>query len=284
MPYAGSSDALYYEDVGHGHPLFFIPGFGGVGSFWRNQVNFLKGRRFRVITIDQRGAGASARSQQEYSLDQMSEDVLTVMDAAGIDAAVLVGHSTGGAIAQRLAVWTPNRVSGMLLSSTWCKPGNYFRRVFEFRRSLLEIGAMDLFHKAGIFFRYPPAFAETHDDTFDNGGAVDVDITIARINAILQADLSLVTDQIRVPTLVVSARDDCLIPPYMSDEVAQRIPASRYIVLDHGGHFLPETRSDDYNTLLDDFLGGLDLQRSLDNGARPATGPDMGRTQVSTTT
>lgn len=283
MPYAGSSDALYYEDVGDGHPLFFIPGFGGVGSFWRNQVNFLKGR-FRVITIDQRGAGASARSQQEYSLDQMSEDVLTVMDAAGIEAAVLVGHSTGGAIAQRLAVWTPNRVSGLLLSSTWCKPGNYFRRVFEFRRSLLEIGATDLFHKAGIFFRYPPAYAEAHDDTFDNGGAVDVDITISRINAILQADLSLVTERINAPTLVVAARDDCLIPPYMSDEVAQRISASRYVVLDHGGHFLPETRSDDYNALLDDFLGGLNLQRSFDKDTRGSAGLDAGRTNASTAT
>jgi aminoacrylate hydrolase len=50
----------------------------------------------------------------------------------------------------------------------------------------------------------------------------------------------------------------------MSDEVARRIPGSKYIVLDQGGHFLPETRSGDYNTLLDDFLGDLDLQTSTD--------------------
>ena len=258
MPYAGSKDALYYEDVGDGHPIFFIPGFGGVGSFWRNQIDFFK-RRFRIITIDQRGAGSSARSRQEYSLDQMTEDVQTVMDTAMIDRAILVGHSTGGIIAQTLAVWTPDRVAGMLLSSTWCKPGNYFRRVFEFRRSLLEIGEIDLFHKAGIFFRYPPHYAETHDSAFENGGAVDVEITIARINAILEADLTLAANRIDVPTLVVAARDDCLIPQYMSDEVAARIPDSKYVVMDQGGHFLPETRSDDYNSLLDDFIGGLSL-------------------------
>lgn len=153
----------------------------------------------------------------------------------------------------------PDRVSGLLLSSTWCKPGNYFRRVFEFRRSLLEIGATDLFHKAGIFFRYSPDYAETHDIAFENGGAVDVEITMARIDAILQADLSLVTDRINVPTLVVAARDDCLIPRYMSDDVAQRISGSKYVVLDQGGHFLPETRSSDYNTLLAEFLDSLGL-------------------------
>src|ERR1700742_4794287 len=214
MPYAGSSNELYYEDIGDGHPIFFIPGFGGVGSFWRNQVESLKSR-FRVITIDQRGAGASARSQQEYSLDQMTDDVQFVMEAAKIDAAVLVGHSTGGAIAQTLAVRTPERISGILLSSTWCTPGNYFRRVFEFRRSLLELGATDLFHKAGIFFRYAPYYAETHDAAFDSGGPVDIDITISRINAILQADLSPVIDRIKLPTLVVAARDDTLVPQYM---------------------------------------------------------------------
>jgi aminoacrylate hydrolase len=258
MPYAGSSNELYYEDIGDGHPIFFIPGFGGVGSFWRNQVESLKSR-FRVITIDQRGAGASARSQQEYSLDQMTDDVQLVMEAAKIDAAVLVGHSTGGAIAQTLAVRTPERISGILLSSTWCTPGNYFRRVFEFRRSLLELGATDLFHKAGIFFRYAPYYAETHDAAFDSGGPVDIDITISRINAILQADLSPVIDRIKLPTLVVAARDDTLVPQYMSDEVAQRIAHSKYVVLDQGGHFLPETRSSDYNRLLDDFLGSLEL-------------------------
>lgn len=261
MPYAGSSNDLFYEDVGNGHPIFFIPGFGGVGSFWRSQVEFFK-RRFRIITIDQRGAGASARNQQEYSLAQMTDDVLTVADAAKIDTAVFVGHSTGGAIAQALAVRVPDRVTGMLLSSTWCKPGNYFRRVFEFRRSLLEIGATDLFHKAGIFFRYPPSYAEEHDRAFENGGTVDVEITIARINAILQADLTPIIDRIDVPTLVVAARDDCLIPQYMSDEVARQISASKYVVLNEGGHFLPETRSSDYNALLDDFLGDLKLNTS----------------------
>lgn len=256
MPYAGSDNELFYEDVGEGHPILFIPGFGGVGSFWRRQVAFFKSR-FRVIAIDQRGAGASARSRQDYSLDQMTEDVRIVMDAAKIDAAVLVGHSTGGAIAQTLAARTPERVSGTLLSSTWCTPGNYFRRVFEFRRSLLELGATDLFHKAGVFFRYPPHYAETHDAAFDSDGAVDADITISRINAILSADLNPVIGRIKVPTLVVAARDDTLVPQYMSDEVAQRIAHSKYVVLDQGGHFLPETRGGDYNELLDDFIGSL---------------------------
>lgn len=259
MPYAGLKDALYYEDIGSGYPIFFIPGFGGLGSFWRSQVDTFK-LQFRTLTLDQRGTGASARSREEYSLTQMTDDVQAVMNAANVKDAVLIGHSTGGAIAQMLAARAPERVSGLFLSSTWCKPGNYFRRIFEYRRSLLEIGAIDLFHQAGIFLRYPPSFSEAHDHAFEYSGALDVEITIARINAILKADLSPFVRSINVPTVVVAARDDYLIPPFMSEEIARQIAGSSYVVMDQGGHFLPETRSFDYNIILKRFLSGtLDI-------------------------
>jgi aminoacrylate hydrolase len=253
MPYAGDSDDLYYEDAGHGPAIVFIPGFGGVGSFWKRQVEFFS-RSHRVIAIDMRGAGASARTRSPYSIGQMTNDVRIVMDHAGIDVATLVGHSTGGAIAQTLAVESPASVATLVLSSTWCTPGKYFRRVFEFRRSLLELGATELFHKAGVFFRYPPDYAEAHDASFDGGGAVDIEITISRIDAILNADMSSISPHIAVPTLVLAARDDALVPQYMSDELADRIPGAAYLVLDRGGHFLPETRGDDYNAALAGFF------------------------------
>lgn len=261
MPYAGSDNSLYYEESGRGHPIIFIPGFGGLGSFWKNQIAFFR-HSFRAITIDQRGVGASERTRQDYTLDQMTNDVRLVMDAADVKSAILVGHSTGGAIAQTLAVEAPDRVAGLVLSSTWCKPTNYFRRVFEFRRSLLQIGATDLFHQAGVFFRYPPSFSEDHDSAFENGGDIDVEITISRINAILHSDLSAISNQIVAPTLVVAARDDCLVPQYMSDEVARQISQSEYVVLEEGGHFLPETRSTEYNSLLANFVRSLDLKTS----------------------
>jgi aminoacrylate hydrolase len=256
MPYACHDNAISYRDTKSGFPIIFISGFGGVGSFWNRQVEFFQDR-FRIVTYDQRGTGASARTRQAYSIRQMVDDLETVMDAARIDTAVLVGHSTGGAIAQTLAALAPERVSGLLLSSTWCKPGGYFRRVFEFRRSLLKIGATHLFHEAGILLRYPPAYSEENDALFENPSPVDVEITIARIDAILKADQSSLISQIRAPTLVVAARDDCLIPQFMSDEVAQRIGDSEYLILDHGGHFLPETRTAQYNEALNKFLGSL---------------------------
>lgn len=256
MPHTNPNDGLFYEFHGSGEPVFFISGFGGLGSFWKQQMRHFS-ERFNVLTFDQRGTGASARTPDGYSLEQMTRDARQVMDAADIGRAIIVGHSTGGAVAQALAAEHPERVRALVLSSTWCAPGNYFRRGFEFRRSLLEHGALDLFHQAGVFFRYPPEYAEAHDAAFDRQERIDPDITIQRINAILNADLSAKIDRIAHPTLVVATRDDLIVPQYMSDEVARRIKGSRYVVFEQGGHFLPNTRHEQYNVTLAGFFDSV---------------------------
>jgi len=253
MAFAGPNDELFYEETGEGYPVLFIPGFGGVGSFWKRQVAYFS-RHYRTVTFDHRGTGKSARSRIIYSIDQMEEDARFVMDAAGIERAVIVGHSTGGAIAQKLAACCPDRVAGAVLSCTWLRPGDYFRRVFRFRRSLLAKGEQSLYHQAGIFFLYPPSYLEGRGDLFDGERVIDAEITLARIEAVLQADLSAYSGSIRVPTLVVAARDDSLVPNYMSIELARCISDAKYVELDLGGHFLPETASEQYNQLIEDFL------------------------------
>ncbi len=124
---------------------------------------------------------------------------------------------TGGAIAQTLAAWT------RIAFPDCCSRQHGASRAIIFAACsssgtvpCLEIGATDLFHKAGIFFRYPPNYAEAHDNAFENGGTVDIDITIARINAILETDQTPRdgSDQCRLPLLLrramtVSSRVIC---------------------------------------------------------------------------
>src|SRR5438552_15225781 len=98
MPGGSTGDAeSYYEEAGQGEPLLLVPGLSGQGSFWSRQVEAFKGD-FRVIVHDHRGAGRSTHSNIKYSVEQMADDVLRLMDALKIDSAHLVGHSTAGAI------------------------------------------------------------------------------------------------------------------------------------------------------------------------------------------
>ena len=75
-------------------------------------------RRFQVITIDNRGIGASDTAPGHYSTRMMADDVLAVLDHAGIQRASLVGTSLGGMIAQELALAHPERVDKLVLVAT----------------------------------------------------------------------------------------------------------------------------------------------------------------------
>src|SRR5690606_30928134 len=100
MPKASvAGGEIAYEAAGSGHPLIFVSGLAGVGRSWQPQVAEFS-RRFRVITYDQRGTGASDRLQRDFSVDGMTADLIGLMDALGIERAHLVGQSTGGAIGQ----------------------------------------------------------------------------------------------------------------------------------------------------------------------------------------
>ena len=111
MPRIAIGDCqLYYERHGAGFPVVFVSGLNGYGAYWRDQIpSFAK--RFEVITHDHRGIGQSDHCRVSYTVERMATDVIELMDALGIDRAHVVGHSTGGAIAQILALQHPKRLA-----------------------------------------------------------------------------------------------------------------------------------------------------------------------------
>ena len=98
MPKADIGDAeIHYEEKGNGEPIMFVPGLGGGGAVWLNQVEVLSSG-YRTIIHDHRGCGQSTYSLIDYSVDQMASDAIRLMDMLGIEKAHWVGHSTGGAM------------------------------------------------------------------------------------------------------------------------------------------------------------------------------------------
>ena len=69
----------------------------------------------RAIAVDQRGHGDAEKPSTGYSLEELAVDVEAFMDAVGIPVAVLVGSSSGGYVAQQVAIRCPNRVAGLVL-------------------------------------------------------------------------------------------------------------------------------------------------------------------------
>jgi aminoacrylate hydrolase len=250
---------LYYEDTGQGEPLLLVPGLSGRGSFWVNQVAAFA-PDFRVVVHDHRGTARSTHSRIRYSVEQMADDVLRLMDALGIEAAHLVGHSTGGAIGQVIALEHPRRLRSLVLSATWAGPDPYFLRLFESRKGVLLSQGVDAYLRASALFMSPPAWISAHDALLTEqhkaalAEAAPVEVTASRIDAIMRHDRRARLGDIRVPTLVIVARDDMITPRLYSDELARGVPDAQLVVLDTGGHGAPGVCAPDYNAAVGGFL------------------------------
>lgn len=263
MPTVSLGDAdLYYEEAGTGPPLMLVPGLSGQGSFWISQVPVFS-RRFRTVIHDHRGAGRSTHSRIRYSVEQMADDTLRLMDALGIDAAHLVGHSTGGAIGQVIALDHPDRLQSLVLSATWAGPDPFFRRLFESRRQTLIDSGIDAYLRASVLVQATPRWVSEHDEFITDlhrvtaAAAPPVEVLVSRIDAILRHDRRLRLLEIRVPTLVIVAQDDMITPRFYSEELAARIPGAKLVVLETGGHFAPAIHSEPYNAAVLQFLGSI---------------------------
>ena len=258
---------LSVEITGAGEPLLLVSGLGGQASFWTHQVRPFSDH-FQVVTHDHRGTGGSTRSNIAYSVEQMSEDVVRLMDALSISSTALVGHSTGGGIAQHLAINHPDRLSRIVLSASWPGPSQYFRELFKLRQRVLQESGADAYLLDGLLRAYPPQVFD-ENPTLLTGASEDrlasfpgENIEVSRIQAVLAHDLRDQLSSIDLPTLVIGAKDDQITPAAFFDELAAIIPGAQKVILPFGGHFVPQVRTDEYNDAVLSFLtsaaqGGL---------------------------
>ena len=109
---------LAYTITGEGIPVVLIQGVGVHGNGWLPQVEALA-RSWRCLTFDNRGMGKSLPIGAPVTVEQMTEDTLAIMDAAGMTSAQIVGHSLGGLVALHLALTARDRARSLALLCTF---------------------------------------------------------------------------------------------------------------------------------------------------------------------
>ena len=262
MPKAAiAGGEIQYEDAGSGEPVLFVSGLNGVGRYWAPQVPLFS-KYFRVITYDQRGTGGSDRIQREFSVNQMAEELVGLMDVLKIARAHLVGMSTGGAIGQTIAIEHPQRVMKLALCSTWTHCDAWFRRLFLARRDMYLQAGPDLHSQFHPLFLYSPDYVNAHDAEIEEERkraptkSSPVEVSVARIDALLKFDRRAGLSKIKAETIVMASDSDFITPSYFSEALAQAIPGAKLIMNKGGGHSFTTTLAEKFNRDLMMFLRG----------------------------
>ena len=248
---------IFYEIVGNGPPLLLVAGLGGVAGYWKPQLDVLS-RSFSVILHDHRGTGRSGRPAT-YSVEAMAGDIIDLMDHLGVDRAHFVGHSTGGAIGQVIAIDHPGRLASMIQFASWTRADDHFRWCFEVRKTLLSVSVGAYFHATPLFLM-PPWYIRDNaqrlliEEEAAVASAPPAEILAARIDAILAFDRRDELGSIRVPTMVLCAKDDVLTPPAFSEELARLIPDAESIWMERGGHACSQVLPEEFNTIVANHL------------------------------
>ena len=263
MTYARASDGirLHYEAVGRrsGPPVLLIQGLGTDKHGWDLQRIALA-PRYRTIALDNRGAGRSDKPFTTYSLEQMADDAVAVLDHAGIDSAHVVGASMGGAISQVLALKHPERVRSLTLACTACRHHPWRRELLaEWATKATELGMGSMSSEAARWVIGPRSFRRIFPLLGWFGPLAlgrPAHAFAAQVRAILATDDAIADElhKLTVPTLILVGNQDILTPRGDAEELAERIPNAELVVISGAAHGLMIEHASTFNRLLLDFL------------------------------
>jgi pimeloyl-ACP methyl ester carboxylesterase len=240
---------LWYEERGSGQPAVLLHEGVVDSRIWETFLPLVE-HSLRTIRYDQRGYGRSPMWTGPYSL---VDDLVSVLDAAGVDRAVLVGTSRGGGIALQTVLTRPERVSALVLAGS-ALPGHRLELTgtpeqeawwaeAEERGDLEELAAIDMEFWApmGVDDDLRAMFVE--NAAASNGDdPAEVVVSAGRLG------------EIAVPTLVVTGARDVAAINEVGEILASEIPGARSAVIQEADHMIQWRAPEEFAGLVLDFL------------------------------
>jgi pimeloyl-ACP methyl ester carboxylesterase len=242
--------------------LLLIHPLGSSHVFW-DECAAIWAKRFHVVALDLRGAGASPIPDRNWKVDEHVRDVISVREAAGLRGVVVIGCAIGSMIAAPYAAADAAVVRGLVLSNTTTELGEASRQRHEGRLAMVrEKGmeallptvvdmAFDGLPKDERYARYMERFRHNNPQGY---GSLALGMVGTNNTEILK--------KLDVPTLVTVGAHDTLLPPELAGSVHALVRGSEFAVVAQGAHFLPFQAPVEFAGLVEDFIA-----RTLDKSA-----------------
>lgn len=223
--------------------MLLLAGLGGDGASWGPVADALSAY-FRVITYDNRGAGAEWLSGTEFSIADMADDARVVLDALALPRAHVLGHSMGGYIALELAARHPDRVDRLTLLSTAAVSSARNNALFGEMVRLRQDGCdLETWVRRWAFWLFTRAWFEdpTHLPKFVRFTRAYPNLQTAQgfaaqVRAVAAYDIRDRLPRIRAETLVLAGAEDILITQDESFRLATHLPCATFRMLPDAAH------------------------------------------------
>ena len=252
---------IYYEMRGKGYPFLLISGLNSDSASWAGVCGKL-GKHFRVIAFDNRGSGRSDTPKKKYSIREMADDAIGLLDHLQIRKCHVIGHSMGGYIAQELAIYYPERVGKLILETTAPVSSERNNMLFnDFLKRFEKDHDNEALMRLWAYWSFSPK-------TFERKNYIAQFIKYAstypylqsaqgfkgQIDAIASFNACARIKNIKSKTLIIIGSDDILIYPAESMKLAKGIKGSVSEEIKDAGHCVHVENPDAFISKVVQFL------------------------------
>ncbi len=260
---------IAYQVFGHGPiDLVLVPGWlSNIEVFWEepNIVRFFEklATFSRLILFDKRGTGLSDRDIEAATLEERMDDVRAVLDAVGSSKAALLGYSEGGTMSILFAATYPDRTAALITIGSFARrlraPDYPYFTTREEAFKAVEAAAADWGGPVWIDLRMPsvaddPIIRQWWAKFLRMSATAPAAAALQRLN--IEIDIRHVLPSIRVPSLVLHAKDDRACPVGAGRYMADRIPGAKFIEVESIDHLPFYDKSDEIIEHIQTFLTG----------------------------
>lgn len=244
---------VHYKSLGEGKTaLVFIHGWCGDHSLWSEQAAGLNGK-LRMLFVDLPGYGKSDKPKGECTMDLFAQGIDAVLKDAGVEKAVLAGHSMGTPVVRQFYRLFPEKTQALIFVDGGLRPFTTDKAAAE---QFLSMFKEETFKEAAPKFlgsMFPPnSPAEVREKVEKVAVATSPAVAISSMKGMFEEKLWK-EDPVKVPSLALMAKS-----PFWSDDykafVKKLVPELDYREFDGVGHFLFMEKPAEINTALVEFL------------------------------
>lgn len=251
-----NSTTLHYEVVGSGNPLLLIHGLGSSTRDWERQATAFSGTH-RVITVDLRGHGGSAKPEGRYTIALFAQDVIGLIQQLDVAPLAIVGISLGGMVGFQIASDQPELIDKLVVVNAL--PDNDLlakaRAQIVIRKLIVRLLGMRKMGEvlAGRLF---PDESMVEERALMASRWAENDKSAYQRSFQAIVDWPGVTgdlDRFNRPLLMISSDQD-YVPLDKKQPYLEKLPAMEHVVISDAHHGVPMERPAAFNEVLKRFL------------------------------